>query len=91
MGAGDKHSLPPSWLPPQLPCLDSLGAALTVVSLHAASYSSSPWEPLLVPLPALGPPLKVVLAPLCHCAWGTLPFTPSPTTQHHVSKQLTQA
>lgn len=41
-GLGASTACPPSCLPPKHPCLDSAGAALTLVSLHARQYSSYP-------------------------------------------------
>lgn len=94
--AGDKHSLPLSWLPPKPPCLDPCSSphcgqpACKVVLQPPLGAQILFHSPLLVPLPAPGPPLQACICSSVTLCMGTLPST-STTTQHHVSKQLTQA
>lgn len=68
----------------------SLWSACMQGSTAATLGSPSSFPSAPTPLPALGCPLQALLVPLQHCEWGH-PHPFSPTTQHHVSKQLTQA
>lgn len=78
----------PAWTLLEQPSLWSAcmhGSTPATLSPSSFQIPPSPTVPLLAP----GPPLQALFALLWHCVWGPPPL--SPTTQHHVSKQLTQA